>query len=1178
MFFANHLTRQTQWEPPAGWVDGAGEEQGGAGTGGAAGRRASGDDGPSGTAIPSGFGGGTARRSGVGVGVGGTGSGSGSGSAPRQSTTFTPASAAASDAMVSSAGGGNRGNGSNDEDGLPPLPPNWEEMTDATTGRTFYVDHVNKVTTWERPVIMSGGSGQSAPPAPASASAPSSGNTGPRSGFGFNLPDTSSSSVAAPPGGSNANNNQRSSQSYRGASASSATNRNSYGGDYGDYGGGDYGNSTGGGHYDDYYGGGNDGGGGGASSPLASAHHLSHTTVPDSSSQNYYALPSNMTHSSVSAFTTVHVPDSLRTQCPSCNNVFSLTLRRHHCRLCGDVYCDACSNNRVELPLEGEEYRRAVRVCDLCLEDVERGNYFSLRRYLTPLVLYDPSAAGANLSASMHGGGGGSIYDGFETSEDGEKTHAITASQVSAALAALAADFDSYLMDSTTISSKLTISPDVLVPAICRHLCHSNDGSSAAEGIVDQAARALSSLLSLGNVSGDGMWARTVFSQDGNADVSITGKEVLDSILKLLEWSGTAARTLAVQEQAMRSIFYLTDTSTIKGLYTSSKEEGGMGFGSGVGGQIYDAGGLLDDETAGGRPDDDMSERDIAWRLDTHRTLRACLDHTTTSSSPSLQRWAAAAIRNLIAEDRRRACGAIAACASQGGGALLKYDSFTNSSLVETGGVMILSSLISSDDADTRAHAIAALSATIATTRGVQASLDMLSEVTGAGAAPSTTSDANVVRSVLQGGGLGPSLAQLLLSADDSVAKMGLAFAASLVGPILDNPKGTTGSVRPAVSAGTLFDDDEDGMEAYREAALNLCTSGGVLPSLLSLLRSGHGSSHGSLNPSRPMELRKTAMLVLAAVSQALRYLGGQWVFDYIEKNHRGVMGLPDDLPTETAEKVLRAISNFEKEGVAELAYSTVLQSGSSLGGSGSRDSPGSHLAEAASVILSGMAQISPATIDYLARENAVMQMLRTCGENSGMMKPSSLRGDWCPRSLGLLQVISSVVDKIWKFSRRNQSEDLTDSTSPAVDLLVSLLDAGSVPLLARIVATKIEYHVQSKAVGTILLKVAACEIVASMFGIVRDDASGIAGGRLYTAIDDAGGGGYGGRQRQDLTTGCISLLQSTSVHMQRYGGGDIPLPALSRACLLAVGSICGAAIFGGQVFKAVSYNLIVFR
>jgi hypothetical protein len=1051
-------------------------------------------------------------------------------------------------------------------------------MTDATTGRTFYVDHVNKVTTWVRPVIMSGGSGQSAPPPPASASAsasaPSSGNTGPRSGFGFNLPDTSSSSVAAPPGGSNANNNQRSSQSYRGASASSATNRNSYGSDYGDYGGGDYGNSTGGGHYDDYYGGGNDGGGGGASSPLASAHHLSHTTVPDSSSQNYYALPSNMTHSSVSAFTTVHVPDSLRTQCPSCNNVFSLTLRRHHCRLCGDVYCDACSNNRVELPLEGEEYRRAVRVCDLCLEDVERGNYFSLRRYLTPLVLYDPSAAGANLSASMHGGGGGSIYDGFETSEDGEKTHAITASQVSAALAALAADFDSYLMDSTTISSKLTISPDVLVPAICRHLCHSNDGSSAAEGIVDQAARALSSLLSLGNVSGDGMWARTVFSQDGNADVSITGKEVLDSILKLLEWSGTAARTLAVQEQAMRSIFYLTDTSTIKGLYTSSKEEGGMGFGSGVGGQIYDAGGLLDDETAGGRPDDDMSERDIAWRLDTHRTLRACLDHTTTSSSPSLQRWAAAAIRNLIAEDRRRACGAIAACASQGGGALLKYDSFTNSSLVETGGVMILSSLISSDDADTRAHAIAALSATIATTRGVQASLDMLSEVTGAGAAPSTTSDANVVRSVLQGGGLGPSLAQLLLSADDSVAKMGLAFAASLVGPILDNPKGTTGSVRPAVSAGTLFDDDEDGMEAYREAALNLCTSGGVLPSLLSLLRSGRGSSHGSLNPSRPMELRKTAMLVLAAVSQALRYLGGQWVFDYIEKNHRGVMGLPDDLPTETAEKVLRAISNFEKEGVAELAYSTVLQSGSSLGGSGSRDSPGSHLAEAASVILSGMAQISPATIDYLARENAVMQMLRTCGENSGMMKPSSLRGDWCPRSLGLLQVISSVVDKIWKFSRRNQSEDLTDSTSPAVDLLVSLLDAGSAPLLARIVATKIEYHVQSKAVGTILLKVAACEIVASMFGIVRDDASGIAGGRLYTAIDDAGGGGYGGRQRQDLTTGCISLLQSTSVHMQRYGGGDIPLPALSRACLLAVGSICGAAIFGGQVFKASDFAI----
>jgi len=1160
VFFANHLTRQTQWEPPAGWDDD--RQEGGGGGGGSGGRRSAGtgrapagDGGPTGMdiPIPSGFGGGTARRS-----SGGRGG----------STTFTASSAAASDAMANGGGGGGR----SDEDGLPTLPPNWEEMRDETTGRTFFVDHVNKVTTWERPVIGSGSGGsgsggplQAPPPPPPSASAPApapgSGNTGPRSGFGFNLPDTSSS--APPPTAANGNAHHQRSQSYRGASASSSSHHNSYGGDYR---GGDYGNS-GGGQYGDYC-------GGGGSSPLASAHHLSHTSVPDSSSQNYYALPSNMTHSSVSAFTTVHVPDSLRGQCPSCSNAFSLTLRRHHCRLCGDVYCDACSNNRVELPLEGEEYRRAVRVCDLCLEDVERGNYFSLRRYLTPLVLYDPNAAGANLSASVHGGGG-SIYDGFETSEDGEKTHAITSSQVSAALAALASDFDSYLMDSTTISSKLTISPDVLVPAICRHLCHGKDGSSAAEGIVDQAVRALSSLLSLGNVSGDGTWARMVFAQEGNADVSITGKEVLDSVLKLLEWSGTAARTLAVQEQAMRSIFYLTDTSTIKGLYTSSKDEGGMGFGSGVGSQIYDAGGLLDDETAGGQPDDDMSARDLAWRLDTHRTLRACLDHTTTSSSPSLQRWAAAAIRNLIAEDRRRACGAIAACASQGGGALLKYDSFTNSSLVETGGVMILSSLISSDDADTRAHAIAALSATIATTRGVQASLDMLSEVTGAGAAPSTTSDANVVRSVLQGGGLGPSLAQLLLSADDSVTKMGLAFAASLVGPILDNPKGTTGSVSPAVSAGTLFDDDEDGMAAYREAALNLCTSGGVLPSLLSLLRSSHGSSRDSLNPSRPVELQKTAMLVLAAVSQALRYLGGQWVFDYIETNQRGLMGSPDDLPTEMAEQILRAITNFEAEGVAELAYSTVLQSGSSLGGSGSRDSPGSHLAEAASVILSGMAEISPATIDYLARENAVMQMLRNCGENSGMMKPSALRGDWCPRSLGLLQVISSVVDKIWKLSRQNQSEDDADSTSPAVDLLLSLLDAGSVPLLARIVSAKIEYHVQAKAVGTILLKVAACEIVASMFGIVRDDASGIAGGRLYTAIDDAGGGGYGGRQRQDLTTGCISLLQSTSVHMQRYGGGDIPLPGLSRACLLAVGSICGAAIFGGQVFKAVSIVIV---
>eukprot|EP00899_Mesostigma_viride_P024869 jgi/Mesvir1/5567/Mv15589-RA.1 len=37
-------------------------------------------------------------------------------------------------------------------EGEPALPPNWESKVDAATGRRFYIDHANRVTTWECPV------------------------------------------------------------------------------------------------------------------------------------------------------------------------------------------------------------------------------------------------------------------------------------------------------------------------------------------------------------------------------------------------------------------------------------------------------------------------------------------------------------------------------------------------------------------------------------------------------------------------------------------------------------------------------------------------------------------------------------------------------------------------------------------------------------------------------------------------------------------------------------------------------------------------------------------------------------------------------------------------------------------------------------------------------------------
>ncbi|KAG7390672.1 hypothetical protein PHYPSEUDO_007134 [Phytophthora pseudosyringae] len=58
------------------------------------------------------------------------------------------------------------------------------------------------------------------------------------------------------------------------------------------------------------------------------------------------------------------VPDSLAEKCYSCQAAFSLMLRRHHCRRCGNVFCDACSSARM--PLVDSGFFTPVRVCAKC--------------------------------------------------------------------------------------------------------------------------------------------------------------------------------------------------------------------------------------------------------------------------------------------------------------------------------------------------------------------------------------------------------------------------------------------------------------------------------------------------------------------------------------------------------------------------------------------------------------------------------------------------------------------------------------------------------------------------------------------------------------------------------------------------------------------------------------------
>lgn len=58
------------------------------------------------------------------------------------------------------------------------------------------------------------------------------------------------------------------------------------------------------------------------------------------------------------------IPDESAPLCMSCQSVFTVVRRRHHCRNCGKVFCGKCSANAVPLPRYG--HIKPVRVCNRC--------------------------------------------------------------------------------------------------------------------------------------------------------------------------------------------------------------------------------------------------------------------------------------------------------------------------------------------------------------------------------------------------------------------------------------------------------------------------------------------------------------------------------------------------------------------------------------------------------------------------------------------------------------------------------------------------------------------------------------------------------------------------------------------------------------------------------------------
>jgi len=63
------------------------------------------------------------------------------------------------------------------------------------------------------------------------------------------------------------------------------------------------------------------------------------------------------------------LPDSEFKSCFKCDLAFTLTNRRHHCRHCGSVFCNACTTKRLAVPRVG--LMEPARVCDECFVSIQ---------------------------------------------------------------------------------------------------------------------------------------------------------------------------------------------------------------------------------------------------------------------------------------------------------------------------------------------------------------------------------------------------------------------------------------------------------------------------------------------------------------------------------------------------------------------------------------------------------------------------------------------------------------------------------------------------------------------------------------------------------------------------------------------------------------------------------------
>ena len=61
------------------------------------------------------------------------------------------------------------------------------------------------------------------------------------------------------------------------------------------------------------------------------------------------------------------MPDNACKECSECGIKFSLIIRRHHCRVCGRIFCSTCSTQSIPAHLLGVDHYGNLRACRECI-------------------------------------------------------------------------------------------------------------------------------------------------------------------------------------------------------------------------------------------------------------------------------------------------------------------------------------------------------------------------------------------------------------------------------------------------------------------------------------------------------------------------------------------------------------------------------------------------------------------------------------------------------------------------------------------------------------------------------------------------------------------------------------------------------------------------------------------